>query len=86
MDKELEELVGWIADKATDFADRAPVTTLPVAEIRQNILALITKEKNKLLNELIEEANTYIIAINQSDDYEVTERATPIDSIKRRIE
>ena len=50
------------------------------------IQALITKEKNKLLNELIEEANTYIIAINQSDDYEVTERATPIDSIKRRIE
>ncbi len=50
------------------------------------IEALITKEKNKLLNELIEEANTYIIAINQSDDYEVTERATPIDSIKRRIE
>jgi hypothetical protein len=54
--------------------------------LTQDLEALITSEKNKLLEELLGEAKTYIIAINQSDGYEVTEMAIPIDSIKKRIE
>jgi hypothetical protein len=59
-------------------------------EARTDIEALITKEKNKLLQSLIEEAVTYDIAGHdigigsRQIDYEVI--AVPVDSIKRRIE
>jgi predicted ATP-grasp superfamily ATP-dependent carboligase len=55
--------------------------------LKQAIQALIEEEKTKLLNELIEEAEEYEkwVGTSQANGHATTIKATPIDSIKRRI-
>lgn len=83
MDKELDKILDKITAYQWEEDEEPTIDAVELLQAKIDIKALITSEKNKLLNELIEHRLT-VIEDKNGDDTQWLE-AVPVDSIKRRI-